>query len=344
VDLAPAQPPNGYLCPVVPPPVLEALPAVGATATSRRLGSIPAYAAATVITVLAILSQYAVPEAVPALRGLYGSFFGDLFVVYGIPILAFAVLVGGRPLAGFVENMGRAVVQGLAWYGALSILAFLVVVALTIVYLIVDPTALNALSNTTPVIQSAQGDPWFWVVFSFVIGLIEEVIFRGWIFGFWLVKDPNRWVLHATWTSALFAGVHLYYGQTYGLAAPLIFPSLFFLGFAFAAAMRASGGNVMVVAILHGANDAVAFYSLVSQNGALAVHYGIILIGALVGLILYLRARPTPAPPTAWGGWSAPPPAGYRPADPYSVLPPPGWVPGPPPPAAPPPEPPPPAP
>ncbi|HXQ95239.1 MAG TPA: type II CAAX endopeptidase family protein [Thermoplasmata archaeon] len=338
-DLSAAEPPNGYLSPVVRPPVLEALPAAGASAAGRRLGSVPAYAAATVITVAAILSQYVLPDAVPALRGVYGSFFGDLFIVYGIPILAFALLVGGRPLAGFADNTGRAVVQGVAWYGALSVLAFVVVLALTIVYVIVDPSALNALSKTTPVIQSAEADPWFWVVFSFVIGLVEEVIFRGWIFGYWLVKDPNRWALHATWTSGVFAGVHLYYGQTYGLAAPLVFPSLFLLGFAFAAAMRASGGNVLVVAILHGVNDAVAFYSLVSANGALALHYGLILVGALVGLILYIRSRPASTPPTPWGGQ---PPVAYRPTNPYALLPPPEWIPAPPPPTAPPPAPPPP--
>jgi membrane protease YdiL (CAAX protease family) len=312
--------------------VLEALPAAGASATSRRFGSIPAYAVATAVTVVAILSQYFVPEAVPGLDPVYGSFFGDLFVVYGIPILAFAILVGGRPLAGFVDNTGRAVVQGLAWYGTLSLLALVVVIGLTIVYLIVDPSALNLLTNTTPVIQSAEGDPWFWVVFSFIIGLVEELIFRGWIFGYWLVRDPNRWAIHATWTSVLFAGVHLYYGQTYGAAAPLVFPSLFLLGFAFAATMRASGGNVMIVGILHGANDAVAFYSLVSENGALAIHYGIILIGALIGLILYLSSRPATVAPPMWG--SGPPTPGYRPSDPYAVLPPPGWVPAPPPPPA----------
>ena len=203
-----------------------------------------------------------------------------------------------------------------------------------IVYLIVDPSALNLLNNTTPVIQSAEGDPWFWVVFSFIIGLVEELIFRGWIFGYWLLKDPNRWAIHATWTSVLFAGVHLYYGQTYGAAAPLVFPSLFLLGFAFAATMRASGGNVMVVGILHGANDAVAFYSIVSENVALALHYGIILIGALIGLILYLHSRPANAAPPMWG--SGPPVSGYRPSNPYAVLSPPGAAPPAPPPPVPP--------
>jgi membrane protease YdiL (CAAX protease family) len=302
--------------------VLDALPPAGATDRGYRLGSPLAYGVCVVVTVFAILSQYFLPEAIPALQPIYGNFFGDLFVVYGVPILAFAALVGARPIAGFVENTGTAVVQGLAWYGVLSLVAIVVTIALTIAYLVVDPAALKLLNNTTPVIQAASGDPWFWVVFSFVIGLVEELIFRGWIFGYWLRKDPGRWLWHAGWTSALFAGVHLYYGQTYGAAAPLIFPSLFLLGFAFAATMRASGGNILIVGILHGANDAIAFYSLISNDQALAWHYGIVLIGAAVALSLYLWRRPSPPPapasPGPFGG--APPP--YRPANPYSVFPP----------------------
>ncbi|MCI4332472.1 MAG: CPBP family intramembrane metalloprotease [Thermoplasmata archaeon] len=312
--------------------MLEALPSASASTTSHRLGSPIAYAVCVVVTVFAILSQYFLPEAVPGLRPLYGNFLGDLFVVYGVPILIFAVLVGGRPLAGFADHMGRATVQGLAWYGTLSLLAIVVVIGLTIVYLFVDPAALNLLTKTTPVIQAAASDPWFWVAFSFVIGLVEEVIFRGWIFGYWLAKDPSRWVWHAGWTSALFAGVHLYYGQTYGAAAPLIFPSLFFLGFAFAATMRASGGNVLLVGILHGANDAIAFYSLLSNDQALELHYGIVLVGAAIPLALYIGTRRRNTAPTATYG---PSPGTFSPANPYALFGPPGtWAPPPPPPHA----------
>jgi membrane protease YdiL (CAAX protease family) len=305
--------------------VLDAPPPVDRTARFPRLGSVPAYAAAVVVTVVAILSQYFVPQSVPGAVPIYSNFFGDLFVVYGVPILAFALLVGARPLAGYVENMGRAVVQGLAWFGALSILTIGVVVGLVIVYLALDPSALQLLNNTTPPIANARSDVWFWVAFSFVVGVIEETIFRGWIFGYTLVKDPNRWVLHATWTSALFAAVHLYYATTYGIATPLIAPDLFFLGFAFAATMRASGGNVLVVGILHGMYDAISFYSLVNDTGAVALHYLAILIGVTVAVVLYLRSRPAALapPPTVWR--AAPP------ADPYALLAPPQWVPPPPP-------------
>ncbi len=298
----------------------------GATDGSGALGSVGAYAVAVAVTVAAILSQYVVPELVPSLAVLYGPYTG-LLVVYGIPILSFAVLVGARPLAGWASHLRTASIEGLRWYGLLSILALGVTIVLAIVYAAVDPSALRLLSRPNPVLENARSDPWFWVAFSFVIGAIEETIFRGWIFGYWLARRSPRWTVHAVWTSALFASVHLYYGTTYGPAAPFIYPTLFLLGLAFALTVRASGGNLMIVALLHGANDAAAFLELISPDGGLAVHYGVIGIGLAVALVLYLRSRPPPLAPVAvWG-------AGGPPGLPVYAWP----IPPPPPPSAPPP-------
>lgn len=312
--------------------------AVGVPKGSGRLGSVNAYLAAVGISVLAILSQYFVPELVPATLPLYASFAGGLLVVYGIPIVAFLVLVGTRPLLRWRHATLRSSVPALGWYGALSLLSLLVIFLLTIVYLILDPGALDLLSRTNPVLESAASDPWFWVAFSFAVGAIEETIFRGWIFGYWLARGSRNTFVHAVWTSLLFAGIHLYYGTTYGAAAPLVYPELFFLGLAFALAVRASGGNLVWVAILHGANDATAFLTLVNYDAALALHYGVILLGALVALIAWLRSRaPAPLPPFAAAGadataYGGPPPAGYAPLA-LSVRPPPSPPPpGPPPP------------
>ena len=157
--------------------------------------------------------------------------------------LSFLLLVGTNPLARFAGSMGKAVVEGLRWYGILSLVSLFLTVFVAIAYLILDPSALSRLNAPNPDIQAAMGDPWFWVAFSFVIGLVEETIFRGWIFGFWLARKSPRWLAHATWTSALFVGVHLYYVTTYGAAAGVVFPTLSLLGFAFAVAMRFSGGT-----------------------------------------------------------------------------------------------------
>jgi membrane protease YdiL (CAAX protease family) len=253
------------------------------------------YALGVAITVLAILSQYFVPQSIPASLVLYGNLPGDLLIVYGIPVLAFALLVGAGPLRDWAERMRLASVEGLSWYGLLSLLSLLVVLVLALVYLAVDPGALNALNRPNPALEQAQGNPWFFVGFSFVIGAFEETIFRGWIFGYWRDR-PGGWLVPATWTSVLFAGVHLYYGTTYGPVAPLIFPGLFFTGFAFAATYRFSGGNLVVVALLHGTQDATAFLTLVpgAFNAALAFHYLLILAGALVALVVYVRRNTTP--------------------------------------------------
>ncbi len=256
------------------------------------------YFLGVVITVFAILSQYFVPELFPASTVLYGNLPGDVFVVYGIPIIAFALLVGGAPLRDWGRRMGVATWQGLRFYGLLSLLALAVVLVLTIVYEIVDPAALQLLNRPNPALQQATGNPWFFVGFSFVVGAFEETIFRGFMFGYWRDRS-GPWMVPAVWTSVVFAGVHLYYGATYGAAAPLIFPSLFLMGFAFAATYRFSRGNLVVPAALHGAHDAAAFFTLISYEWGIILSYVVVLVGALIGLIYYLRPDSPSLPPIA---------------------------------------------
>ncbi|HUJ78056.1 MAG TPA: type II CAAX endopeptidase family protein [Thermoplasmata archaeon] len=305
--------------------------------TSGRL--VP-YAASVLVTVVAVLSQYFLPQLVPALRPVYENFFGDLLVVYGIPIVACALGIGWGPLRGYRRSMARAGWEGLRWYGLLSVLGLLVLFILVVVYEALDPSALNLLNKPNPVIQQASSNPIFWVVFSFVIGAVEETIFRGWIFGFWSRRPGFPWWVHATWTSALFAGVHLYYGLTYGVASPLVYPTLFLLGFAFAATYQASNGNLVVVALLHGGNDAAGFLTLYSAGAAAGVHYLIVLVGFSFAVYQYFQGspfepRPPRTAPVAYPAFFAPPP----PPPP----PPPGWLPPAPVPLPPPPPPPPPS-
>jgi membrane protease YdiL (CAAX protease family) len=263
--------------------------------------SLGRYFVGVAITVAAVVSQYVVPQNVPGATVLYGNLPGDLFIVYGIPVLAFAFLVGGAPLRDWSKRLGLATWEGLRWYGLLTLLALLVVIGLAIVYALIDPAALQLLNRPNPALQQARGDPWFFVGFSFVIGAFEETIFRGWIFGYWRDR-PGAWFVPATWTSAVFAGVHLYYGTTYGIAAPLIFPTLFLMGFSLAATYRFSGGNLVVPSLLHGTNDATAFLTLVSVEAGevgVALHYLIVLVGAVIGLVHYLRPSGGPSSPDA---------------------------------------------
>jgi len=262
---------------------------VPANLTTDR-STVSRYALGAVVLVLAITSQYFVPQAWPASRPVYGSLAGDVAIIYGVPVLTFAALVGAGPLRGWRANPGRASVEGLGWYGTMGLVAVLVTAELTEVYQFVDPGALKLLSRPNPALQAAHGDPWFYVGFSFVVGALEETIFRGWVYGFWNGRSAS-WLVPALLSSLLFASLHLYYGTTYGAASPLIFPTLVLLGFAFAATYHASGGNLVVVAVLHGATDGAAFLTLVSFGAGEAIHWLLVLGGALVALASYLLRR-----------------------------------------------------
>ncbi|HTT16891.1 MAG TPA: CPBP family intramembrane glutamic endopeptidase [Thermoplasmata archaeon] len=263
--------------------------------------SVARYAIGVIVLVGAIASQYVLPQHVAAFRAVYGTLVGDVAVVYLLPVLVFALLVGAGPLRGWRAHFAIAVPRGLGWYGVLSLLALVVLFVSALVYLAVDPGALRLLDRPNPALEAARGDPWFFVGFSFVVGAFEETLFRGWVFGYWLARR-TPWLLPALLSSALFAAVHLYYGTTYGAAAPLVFPTLFLIGFAFAATYRDAGGNLVVPALLHGANDAAAYLTLVSLLAGEALHWTVVLVGALVMLVLWaLRPRgalPAPALPS----------------------------------------------
>jgi membrane protease YdiL (CAAX protease family) len=250
------------------------------------------YVAATVLTVLAILSQYFLPQAIPALLPLYASYLGDFLIVYGVPILAFVLLVGWGPLRNWDRNVGTGFVEGFRWYGLLTVVGLLLsIVAIVVIVSAIGPSAVNVLSKPTPVVKAASADPYLWVALSFLIGFVEETIFRGWIFGYWLMKDPGRWKVHAAWTSMLFAGVHVYYALTYGIVFVLPLIILIADGLAFAIGFRYSGGSLIGIAFLHGWNDATAFLALPLPALGLSLHYLVVLIGVIIAVVLYLRQQ-----------------------------------------------------
>jgi membrane protease YdiL (CAAX protease family) len=261
------------------------------TGPTRAPAPVAAYLGATAITLGAILGQYVLPQAVPALRPAYGSIVGAFTIVYAIPIAAFALLVGAAPLRAWAGRLGTASVEALRWYGALTLLALLLSIVALAIVLRIDPSAASSLNAPTPILRSAAADPWLWVGLSFLVGAVEETIFRGWIFGYWLARDPSRWRFHVAWTSALFAGVHVYYALTYGIVVVVPALVLFFDGVAFALAYRSSGGNLVAIAALHGWNDATVFIALPLPALGIGLHYAAVLLGALIALLLYLRGR-----------------------------------------------------
>lgn len=258
------------------------------------------YGLGVFVAVAAVVSQYFVPDLVPALYPVYHNLAADMFLVYGVPILAFVLLVGLDPLRGWRRQMRVATFEGLGWYGGLSLLALGVAIGIAILYAIFDPKALELLSRPNPALSSAEHNPWLYVGLSFLVGVSEEVIFRGWIFGTWW-RRTGSWFVPALGSSAIFAGVHLYYGITYGPAAPFFYVPLFLLGFAFAATYRAANGNLVVPVVLHGVNDAIAFLTIVSGTVALAAHYGLIVGASAVGLayLLWKYTSTGAAPPAS---------------------------------------------
>lgn len=278
--------------------------------TSRPLPGLAAYAAATAITVFSIASQYFLPQLLPALVPVYASLVGDLLIVYGIPITTFLLLIGPAPLAGALKNNGVAAVESLRWYGLLTVVALILEVVALTVLLAVDPAAVNRLSAPTPIVKVAEQAPWFWAALSFPIGVCEEVIFRGWIFGYWMRRDPAGWKVPLVWTSFLFAGVHVYYALTYGPA--FIVPAIVLVldGFAFALAFQASGGNLVAVSLLHGWNDATVFIALAMPGLGLGLHYAAVLAGVAIAVGLYLRQRPVGDPISPIAPFGPPPPPG----------------------------------
>ncbi len=260
------------------------------------------FALGLAITVGAIVSQYVVPSSVPAADLVYGSLLGDVGVVYGIPLAAWLALFGARPLGAFARRTPRAAVWGLAYYGVFSILALGATIAAVALLAAFDPAALALLSRPNPVLVAAEGNPLFFIGFSFVAAAFEETIFRGFIYQL-AVRPGGSWVAAAAGSSALFAGVHLYYAETYGLAVIAIAPSLFAVGFAFAATVEMSGGNLVVVIVLHGALDAAAFLSLLSGSAALAAHYLPIVAGVAIAVGLAGSGRPFLPPRRTEGGF-----------------------------------------
>ncbi|MCI4348398.1 MAG: hypothetical protein L3J97_07270, partial [Thermoplasmata archaeon] len=144
------------------------LPARDTDDVPSDVAPLSAYLAAVAITAVAILSQYFVPHAVPPLRPIYSTLAPALLVVYGVPIVAFLALVGRRPLRHFFSNPGSAVVEGLRWYGLMSILGLIAAFAIIAAVAALDPTALPQLNRPNPALAAAASNPWFWVAFSFV--------------------------------------------------------------------------------------------------------------------------------------------------------------------------------
>lgn len=255
------------------------------------------YAVALAATMGGVISQYVIPSS--WIPGGNLGFVIDLLIVYGVGLAFFYAFFGTRPLRNFVRRPGKAVKETIRWYGILSILGLLVALILIIVYLAIEPSrAEYLLSKTTSVDQAGASNPLFYILFSiFFVGFVEETLFRGYVFGSLLtIEGTHDWRMLAVSTSLIFAGVHLYYAQTYLEVSPTVYVRLFALGLAFSYAYVLSGGNLLMVSLMHGGYDAVAFFSLTPYGATYATYatYLFLLAAALYAAILYYRKGDLP--------------------------------------------------
>ncbi len=280
------------------------VPGPGPVPGGRRRFGWTGYAVASGLLVAGILSQYVVPAAW-VLPG-WGGFFEGLFLAYGIGAIGFLVFVGIGPLRNYFRHNRAGAREGFRWYGILGVLSFVLVILLTVVYLAVDPRFEQLLTKSTSVAEAGASDPYFYMLFSIPVGFIEEALFRGWLFGGALTLDGTaRWRGHALWTTLVFTGAHVYYAQTYLEVSPLFYVQIFLLGLAFAMAYYKSGGNLLVVALLHASFDVISFASFVDQDVSLGAHYGLLAACALFALALALWEG---SPGKRKGGEASPPP------------------------------------
>jgi membrane protease YdiL (CAAX protease family) len=265
------------------------------------------YALATAIAVVGVVSQYVIPSSwfPPGWAG----FLLDLFLVYGIGLIAFYLAFGIRPIRNFARRTDVGASEGFRWYGIFALLGLVLALALAVVYVAVDYTRYQELINQNTTVQNAgAANPLFYILFSiFFVGFVEETLFRGYILGSLLtITGTQNWRVCAVFTSLIFAGVHVYYAQTYLEVSTIYYVQIVTLGLAFSYTYVKSGGNVLVIGLIHGTFDAISFFSLTSlgkaDHLALAMSYGLILGSALWALVLYLR---NPSPTDSWDGQPA---------------------------------------
>ena len=250
------------------------------------------YLIGVAVIFLSVYSQYFIR---------YGSITGYL-VVYGIPVLVVSLLFGKQLLLRAFKNNKDAAKFGLGLFGVLIVIGLLLsIVALSIITHF-DPHAANLLNKPNPVLNVPSNVAWLMIPVSIlVVGPAEEYLFRGFIYGGLLSISKGRyWILLAAVSSVMFASVHAYYATTYGIASALPFIDLITFGLAMSITYYWSGGNILILALIHGAYDATDFLGVAttSQIGQVA-QFAMIFVGigfAAVYLPKKLGTRQAPNP------------------------------------------------
>jgi uncharacterized protein len=251
------------------------------------------YIVGIVVIFLAVYSQYFVT---------LGAVTGYL-VVYGIPIVVISLFFGKEIFSRAAKNNKEAVKLGFSLFGALSVIAFLLILVVLAILLQVDPKAVDLLNKPNPVLNVPPNKAWILIVISIlVVGPAEEYIFRGFMYGGLLnITKGKHWLPLAIISSLMFAGVHAYYAVTYGVASSLAFIDLVAFGVGMCITYYWTGGNILIPAIIHGLYDATGFLAVATTTTIGTIARLILMAIGIAFAIIYLpkKIRVTPAPITS---------------------------------------------
>ena len=203
----------------------------------------------------------------------YGAITGYL-VVYGIPIIAVSLLFGRQLIQRAFKNNKEAAILGLGLFGVLVVISLVLSIFALAIITHFYPHAANLLNKPNPVLNVSSKVAWLMIPVSIlVVGPAEEYLFRGFIYGGLLSISKGRyWIPLAVVSSVMFASVHAYYAFTYGIASVVPFIDLIGFGLAMCITYYWSGGNLIMLALIHGVYDATDFLGVAttSQIGQVA--------------------------------------------------------------------------
>jgi hypothetical protein len=250
----------------------------------KNLGK-AAFVVGLIVILVSVYAQYVIPDL---------NLISGTLLVYGLPILVTGVIWGRTIIAKALRHMYTAVRYGLGYFGIFTVIGLAVSILILIVLTLLDPSAINLLHKPNPVLQVSPELARFMVGFSFlVVGPSEEYLFRGFVFGGLLnVLKGRHWLFLAFVSSLFFAGVHLYYAVVYGVASLVQFADLITFGMAMAATYYASGGNLLVPAMIHGAYDATGYVGVATSSQiGVQLREVMIVIGLIAAFIVFSRRK-----------------------------------------------------
>jgi membrane protease YdiL (CAAX protease family) len=213
-------------------------------------------------------------------------------VVYGLPVAVVSLFFGREIFRRAGKNNKKAVKAGLAFFGALTVINFLLSIVAIIIITIFNPQALDLLNRLNPVLDVPPDVAWVMVAVSFlVVGPAEEYLFTGFTYGGLLnMSKGKHWLPLAVVSSLLFASAHAYYAITYEVTSVVAFITLATFSFAMAATYYFSAGNILAPALIHGIYDAAGFLTVATTfEIGLALRVALIFVGVAFAVYYFIR-------------------------------------------------------